>query len=88
MGGNEMKLANELNYVVEQFQKITDIEEYATYLKEHGKYNDFETRLAWDCLRKAVPVEVRCSWYEKYDCTDDHITTLVKKALKIVRGES
>lgn len=81
-----MKLLNELNYVVEQFKKLTDIEEYAMYLKEHGTYNDFETRLAWDCLRKAVPVEVRYSWYQKYNCVDEHITTLAKKALKIVRG--
>lgn len=83
-----MKLANELNYVVEQFNKITDLEAYATHLKEHGKYKDFEKRLAWDCLHKTVPSSVICEWYDKYNCTDDHITTLAKNALKIVRKES
>ena len=81
-----MKLAQELDYVVEKFKQIKDLEEYAEYLKEKGNYKDFETRLAWDCLRKAVPLEVRYSWYQKYNCNDDHITTLVKKALKIARG--
>lgn len=81
-----MKLAAELDYVVEKFKQINCLEEYAFYLKKYGLYKDFETRLAWDCLRATVPVEVRYSWYEKYGCTDDHITTLVKKALKIARG--
>lgn len=81
-----MKLADELDYVVEKFKQIKSLEDYAENLKKSGNYNDFETRLAWDCLRASVPVEVRCSWYEKYGCNDDHITTLVKKALKIARG--
>ena len=81
-----MKLANELDYVVEKFKQIKSLEEYAENLKKSGSYNDFETRLAWDCLIATVPVEVRYSWYKKYGCTDAHITTLVKKALKIARG--
>jgi 3-methyladenine DNA glycosylase AlkC len=83
-----MKLANELGFIVEKFKQLKGIEEYAQTLKESGKYNDFETRLAWDCLRMTVPSSTICEWYEKYDCTDDHITTLAKKALKIVRGEN
>jgi hypothetical protein len=81
-----MKLANELNYVVEQFKHITNLNEYADELRASGDYKDFETRLAWDCLKASVPVDVRCSWYDKYNCTDDHITTLAKKALQIVQG--
>ena len=81
-----MKLAAELDYVVEKFKQIKSLEEYAENLKKSGHYNDFETRLAWDCLRATVPVEVRYSWYEKYGCNDEHITTLAKKALKIARG--
>lgn len=83
-----MKLANELDFIVEKFKQLKGIEEYAQTLKESGKYNDFETRLAWDCLRMTVPSSTICEWYEKYDCTDDHITTLAKRALKIVRGEA
>lgn len=81
-----MKLAAELDFVVEKFKQIKNLEEYAIDLKKYGLYKDFETRLAWDCLRKTVPAEIRCSWYNKYNCNDNHITTLAKTALKIVRG--
>lgn len=81
-----MKLANELDFVVEKFKQIRNLENYAATLKKSGDYNDFETRLAWDCLRMTIPSSTICEWYEKYGCTDDHITTLAKKALKIARG--
>ena len=81
-----MKLANELGFVVAKFKQITNLDGYANALKAEGNYNDFETRLGWDCLRATVPSSTICEWYDKYDCTDDHITTLVKKALHIVRG--
>lgn len=81
-----MKLANELDFVVERFKKIHGLEAYAEKLKKSGDYHDFETRLAWDCLRVAVGTTTICEWYTKYDCTDAHITTLAKKALQIVRG--
>lgn len=81
-----MKLAAELDFVVEKFKQIRDLESYAKELKKSGNYNDFETRLAWDCLRATIPVEIRCSWYEKHNCHDVHITTLAKTALKIARG--
>lgn len=81
-----MKLAPELDFVVEKFKQIRNLETYAANLKKSGVYDDFETRLGWDCLRATIPTETICEWYEKYECTDDHITTLVKKALKIARG--
>lgn len=81
-----MKLANELDFVVEKFKQIKNLEDYAKKLKEYGIYKDYETRLAWDCLRMTVPSTTICEWYEKYGCNDDHITTLAKKALKIARG--
>ena len=81
-----MKLAAELDYVVARFKQIRNLETYAANLKKSGAYDDFETRLGWDCLRKTVSTDTICEWYNKYNCTDEHITTLVKKALKIVRG--
>lgn len=81
-----MKLQPELDYVVEKFKQIRNLEDYAENLKTRGNYNDFETRLAWDCLRATVPSSIICSWYEKYSCNDSHITTLAKTALKIARG--
>ena len=82
-----MKLDAELDFVVERFKQIRNLEYYAAQLKKCGGYNDFETRLAWNCLRMTIPSSTICEWYEKYGCTDDHITTLVKKALKIARRE-
>jgi hypothetical protein len=81
-----MKLAPELDRLVERFKQIKNLENYAAILEEVGGFNNFETRLAWDCLRATTPSSTICEWYEKYDCTDDHITTLAKKALKIARG--
>lgn len=81
-----MKLAAELDHVVEKFKQIRNLDTYAANLKKSGAYDDFETRLAWDCLRATISTETVCDWYRKYECTDDHITTLVKKALKIARG--
>ena len=81
-----MKLAAELDFVVEKFKQIKNLEEYAEVLRKSGNYKDFETRLAWDCLHRTVSTDTICEWYNKYNCTDDHITTLAKKALKIVRG--
>ena len=81
-----MKLQTELDNIVQKFKQIRNLEEYAAQLKKCGDYKDFETRLAWDCLRMTVSTDTICEWYNKYNCTDDHITTLVKKALKIARG--
>lgn len=81
-----MKLAPELDFVVEKFKQIRNLESYAEELKKSGNYNDFEARLAWDCLRLTVPSSTICEWYEKYNCNDTHITTLAKTALKIARG--
>ena len=81
-----MKLKPELDLVVAKFKQIRNLEEYAETLKKSGNYKDFETRLAWDCLHAVMPSSTICEWYEKYDCNDDHITTLAKTALKIARG--
>lgn len=84
----KMKLAPELDFVVEKFRQIRNLKTYAANLKKSGAYDDFETRLAWDCLRATVPTETICDWYRKYECTDNHITTLAKTALKIVREKT
>lgn len=81
-----MKLKAELDYVVKRFKQIKNLEEYAAQLKEYGIYKNYETRLVWDCLRMTVPATTICEWYDKYGCDDEHITTLAKTALKIVRG--
>ena len=80
-----MKLQAEYDFVKESIQKNVkiDIPQYAKELKDgkHGEYKDFMTRLSWDILHYAVPVKVICEWYDRYNCTDNHITTLAKKVL-------
>ena len=79
-----MKLQNELNFTIEKIKGLSNLKEYAEDLKANGKYNDFETRLAWDALRAAVGTNTICKWYDQYNCNDTHISTLAKKALKEV----
>jgi hypothetical protein len=80
-----MKLQNELNGLVEKFEAIkTKIPTYAEQLKNTGGYKSFENRLAWDCLHAVVPVGTICEWYTKYNCNDEHIGTLARKALSVV----
>ena len=79
-----MKLSDELDSVVQKFRQIKNLKEYAENLRKSGSYNNFEVRLAWDCLRYAIGTETICSWYDKYNCHDKHITTLACRALKIV----
>lgn len=78
-----MKLKAELDGVQAVFQKnIDQIKAYAPRLKASGRYKVFENRLAWDCLRAFVGTEVLCSWYDKYGCTDTHIESVGRAALK------
>lgn len=80
-----MKLQNELSGAVIRFSRIADqIPGYADRLKAQGGYNQFETRLAWDCLRTVYTSAEICAFYDKYACTDEHITTLAKAALREV----
>jgi len=80
-----MKLDDELKNVISRLEQIKDkIPPYAEQLKASKDYKDFETRLANDCLKAAVKTSEICSWYDKYNCNDTHITTLAKKALKAV----
>ena len=77
-----MKLKSEIHYVTERFSKIKNLQEYAVSLKANGNYNDFGTRLAWDCIRATIPIETVCDWFDKYNCHDDHITTAAKAVLR------
>lgn len=78
-----MKLKNELANVQAVFSENLDrIKEYAPQLKASGRYNVFENRLAWDCLKVFVGVDTLYSWYDKYGCTDTHIESVGRAALR------
>lgn len=57
--------------------------EYAESLKEGGKYNIFENRLAADCMRAFIGTRKICDkYYNTEGLHDNHIQTASKKALK------
>lgn len=78
-----MKLQNEFETVKKRFaDNLEKIKDYVPRLKASGEYNDFERRLTFDCLRAFIGTQTMCEWYDKYECNDNHIYTLGKKALK------
>lgn len=65
------------------------IKKYAPVLKEHGEYQNFETRLAFDCFNKLVRGNAHSKYWDKTveftrneDLNDRHLETGIKKALK------
>lgn len=84
-----MKLKKELPEMERRFSLILEkIKAYAPRLKASGNYNDFITRLSWDILRACYTTEEICSFYEKYDCNDKHLTTASRAALLHVFPEA
>lgn len=80
-----MKLRNELPNVISAFEKVREqIPAYVEQVKLAGGYNDLETRIAWDLLRATKGTAWICELYSKYNCNDEHITTLAKHALEQV----
>ena len=83
MPNPNFKLSPELPFVLEKFQPNLDrIRAYAALLRQTGHFQHFETRLAWDSLRRYVGTETITGWYGKHNCTDKHITTLGIRALR------
>lgn len=82
-----MKLQNEYSYVLTRFRKLKNLKHYAEGLRRSDNYNDFVTRLAFDCAAMTIPLNLRCEWYDKYNCTDSHLKTLYIKALKTIAKE-
>mgnify|MGYP003588391644 FL=1 len=62
--------------------KMESIQEYIPKLKESGNYNDFNTRLAFDCARAFLEMGWACSLYDAEGLNDTHLKTAYIKALK------
>lgn len=80
-----LKLGKELPNVIERIEILkskTDVIAYREKLKASGKYNNFIVRFVND-VKYAIlsPAEV-CTWYDKYQCNDKHITSLMIAACK------
>ena len=59
---------------------VTIIKEYVPKLKEYGKYNDFETRLCFDCYIQLIPNDIKYNLSN--ELKDSHKLTGLRKALK------
>lgn len=85
-----MKLQNELNNIIEKFNKLdkNEVKKHVKNVKKDKKYKTLEVRIAWDLLRYVLSLDDKSitDFYKKYNCNDSHITTLAKKALFEVFG--
>lgn len=80
-----MKLKNELPDVIQAFEKVKEkIPAHVEWVKKEGNYKDLETRIARDLLYATKGTKWICDLYDRYDCTDDHIDTLARQALRQV----
>lgn len=79
-----MKLKNELQNVILRFNELDkdSIIKHIESVVESKEYKDLETRITWDIFRVCYNAKEVCELYEKYNCNDTHIDTLVKRAFK------
>ena len=80
-----MKLKDLLPEVMLRLEIVkqhSNVFEYREKLKASGKYNNFEVRFAWEVCGAVFSAKEICSWYDKYGCNDDHITSLFKAACR------
>ena len=79
-----MKLQNELNDTIEKINKL-GVQEVLDYKEKLIKSNSFKilnTRLAFDVLNVIYSSDEIIELYDKYNCNDTHLETLMLKALK------
>jgi len=60
---------------------------YAEAVKKSKEYQNFEIRISNDILRAVTKTDDICDWYNKYNCHDNHKTTLAIAAAKKVFPE-
>ena len=80
-----MKLKGEYEYAKALATgKVTDTDLYNHVLRvlKEGKYNHLDVRIAHDLKFATMSSATIVMWYDKYGCTDDHITTLYKRIIK------
>ena len=86
-----MKLQNELkavNAAMEQLSNGMDLQKYVEATKKDGGYKDLKTRVVWDIFYilcysnlNLLPKGYTKFLYETYGANDNHIDTLLKKAI-------
>ena len=67
---------------IEVLKQNCDVIKYREKLRKSGNYNRFDVRFSWDVGHAVFTTKEICSWYEKYQCNDEHITSLFKAACR------
>ena len=84
-----MKLQDEFGNAVEltrcfiEKHGMDKVRVYMDAVKQLGNYTNYEVRIANDIVKYgAIGSNTICEWYDKYGCTDAHVTTLCIKVMK------
>ena len=83
-----MKLQEVYKETLDEFKKISldsdlmeKLKTHIQAVKESGGYKMLNVRIAWDIMRWRIGTSRMCDWYRKYECNDDHITTLALRCM-------
>ena len=80
-----MKLQSELNNTIARIEELktkVDVLSYRESLRRLGNYKDFTVRFVNDVKTAIFTIDEICDMYDKYNCNDTHITSLMKTACK------
>lgn len=83
-----MKLQEVYKGTLDEFNKINlnsdlleKLKNHIQAVKESGEYKILNVKIAWDIMRWRIGTSRMCDWYRKYECNDDHITTLALRCM-------
>lgn len=84
-----MKLQEVYKQTLDEFKAISldcellkKLKNHIQAVKESHEYKRLNVRIAWDIMYWRIGTSKMCDWYRKYDCNDDHITTLALRCLR------
>jgi hypothetical protein len=56
--------------------------DYIEVVQKEGNYKNLTVRTVNDIKNAIFSSQEICSWYDEYNCNDNHITTLFKKVVR------
>lgn len=84
-----MKLQEVYKQTLDEFKAISidcdlleKLKNHIQAVKEDHEYKRLNVRIALDIMYWRIGTSKMCDWYRKYDCNDDHITTLALRCLR------
>lgn len=73
---------NEFNAISLDCEFLEKLKCHIQSVKESHNYKRLNVRIALDIMYCVIGPSKMCDWYRKYDCNDDHITTLALRCLR------